>query len=287
MDKVISITIDSLMDGQRIDYVLEKQLKISDNLIKQLKKDKNGILLNGVPEFVVKKVSKGDTLVVNIKGKVAQNIVPVNIPLDILFEDEDILVINKPGNMPVHPSRKHLTDTVANAVMHYLGSNETVHIITRLDRETSGVVLIAKNQWSAAMLSEQMKNGKIKKEYMAVVNGIMPDTKDTISAPIKRKEEGNVLRCVADDGKEAVSIYEVLNTMDDFSLVKLIPVTGRTHQLRVHLSFVGHPIFGDKMYGAKQKGERTRLHCSCLKFFHPESNEKIIIEAPVPDDFNV
>ena len=285
MGNVVSVKIDSSMHGHRIEYVLKK-LKISSSLMNRLKREKDGILLNGVQSPVIAKVSEGDTLVVNIKGRNAENIVPVNLPLDILCEDEDILVVIKPGTMPVHPSRNHKTDTLANAVMYYLGSKEAIHIITRLDRETSGVVLIAKNPRAAAILTEDMKTGKIKKEYIAVLNGVPVNLKDTICAPIKKKDGKGISRCVDKAGKEAVTQYEIMKKTDTLSLVKLFPITGRTHQLRVHMSYIGHPIYGDAMYGATQSGERTRLHCHRIIFLHPITREDIMVVAPIPKDFN-
>ncbi len=286
MGNVISIEIDSSLHGHRIEYVLEKELKISSSLIKRLKREENGILLNGVHSSVVTKVSVGDNLVVNIKGKDSASIIPVDIPIEILWEDEDILAVNKPWNMPVHPSGNHTTDTLANAVMHYTGNGKAIHIITRLDRETSGVVIIAKNPRAAALLTDAIKDGKIKKEYIAIVNGDFEKNDGTICAPIKKKEGKGIARYVSDDGKEAVTAYEVIKKTDRFSIVKLFPVTGRTHQLRVHMSYMGHPIYGDSMYGANQSGERTRLHCHKISFTHPITDEEISITAAIPEDFN-
>ncbi len=286
MGKEISIKIDCAMHGHRIEYVLKKRLKISSSLIKRLKREQNGVLLNGVRRAVITKVSEGDILTVNIKGRGAENIIPVNIPIDVLWEDEDILVVNKPGTMPVHPSGTHTTDTLANAVMYYMGSREAIHIITRLDRETSGAVLIAKNPRVASLLTEDIKSGKIKKEYIAIINGIPEPFKETICVPIKKKDERGIARCVSGDGKEAATIYEVMRKTDALSLVKLSPITGRTHQLRVHMSYIGHPIYGDSMYGALQSGERTRLHCHRITFLHPVTGEEVSVTATIPEDFN-
>lgn len=286
MGKVISIKIDSEMHGHRIEYVLEKKLKISSSLIKRLKRAENGIVLNGVQRAVIDKVSEGDILVVSIKGRDSENIIPVNFPIDVLWEDEDVLIVNKPGAMPVHPSAIRKTDTLANAVMYYIGKRETIHIITRLDRETSGVVLIAKNPRAAALLSEDIKNGKIKKEYIAIVNGIPEYSEGSVSAPIRKKDFKGILRCVSADGKEAVTLYEVMKKTDRLSFVKLFPITGRTHQLRVHMSYIGHPIYGDSMYGAPQIEERTRLHCRRVTFLHPVTNEEVSVTAAIPEDFN-
>jgi len=286
MEKEIRVKIDSAMHGHRIEYVLEKKLRISSSLIKRLKREENGVLLNGVRTAVITKVSEGDILTINIKGRETENIIPVNIPLDILWEDEDILVVNKSGTMPVHPSSTHKTDTLANAVIYYMGKRDAIHIITRLDRETSGVVLIAKNPMAASLMTEDMKNGKIKKEYIAIVNGILEPSEKTISAPIKKKDERGISRCVSCDGKEAVTLYEVIRKTEKLSLVKLFPITGRTHQLRVHMSYIGHPIYGDSMYGALQSGERTRLHCNRITFLHPVTGEEVSLTAATPEDFN-
>ena len=285
MGKEIEIKIDSRLHGHRIEYVLEKELKISSSLIKRLKRLPDGIMLNGARATVVEKVSEGDILSVNIKGRETGNIVPANIPIDIIWEDNDILVLNKPGNISIHPSKAHKTDTLANGIIYHTGSREAVHIITRLDRETSGVVLVAKNPQAAAILTEDMKNGKIKKEYIAIVNGVPEVLTGEIDAPIKKKDEKSSLRCVADDGKRAITLYSVAEKTDKFALVNLYPFTGRTHQLRVHMSYIGHPIYGDNMYGAPQKGERVRLHCHKLTFNHPTTGECAVFTADIPDDF--
>ena len=285
MGKEIEIKIDSSLHGHRIEYVLEKELKISSSLIKRLKRMPDGIILNGARAMVIEKVSEGDILSVNIKGRETGNIVPANIPIDIIWEDNDILVLNKAGNISIHPSKTHKTDTLANGVIYHTGSREAIHIITRLDRETSGVVLVAKNPQAAAILTEDMKKGKIKKEYIAIVNGVPEVLTGEIDAPIKKKDEKSSLRCVADDGKRAITLYSVAEKTDKFALVNLYPFTGRTHQLRVHLSYIGHPIYGDNMYGAPQTGERVRLHCHKLTFNHPTTGECAVFTGDIPEDF--
>ncbi len=286
MAKELSVKIDSEMHGHRIEYILEKKLEISSSLIKRLKRTDGGIILNGTKTTVVTKVSEGDTLVVNIKGRETEKILPSDIPIDIIFEDDDILVVNKSGSMPVHPSGKHKTDTLANAVMHHIGSREVVHIITRLDRETSGVVLVAKNPRAAAVLTKDMKNGKFKKEYVAILNGVPEKDEGRICASIRKEEQKGIKRCVSNDGKEALTVYELVKNTEKLSLVRLFPITGRTHQLRVHMSHIGHPIYGDAMYGATQMGERTRLHCHNIIFPHPTTGEEVSFSAVIPEDFD-
>jgi len=278
------ITVGDDYCGHDIKYILTNHWKFSGNLITLLKKD-DGILLNGKKEFVNKIVEKGDVLKINLPQENSENIVPNDIPLEILYEDDDILAVNKPHNMPTHPSIGHYEGTLANAVMHYYRDiPHTFRAITRLDRDTSGVVLLAKNIASADRLSKALINGGIKKEYVALCIGSPSPLSGTIDAPIKREKEGIIKRCISPDGKVAITDYEVISQKNGFSLVLLFPKTGRTHQLRLHLSYIGTPIFADFLYGEEVPDERTRLHCLKLCFNHPFSNEYIEIEAPIPCD---
>ncbi len=287
MNKTIILNITEDMNGKEIKEILSSYLKLSKEIIKQLKTKDDGILLNGEKAYVIKRVSTSDNLTVNIREKFMDNIPPSDIPIDILYEDEDILAVNKPRSMPTHPSLNHYTDTLANGVMYYYKDLPfTFRAITRLDRDTSGVVLIAKNILSAHLLGVEMKYKRIKKNYIAVVNGKLKDKEGIISAPIKRAKEGIMLRCVAPDGKEAVTEYKVISEGENLSLVTLSPLTGRTHQLRVHMSHIGHPIYGDDLYGAPQKNERLRLHCREITFIHPFLKREIKIEAPLPEDIS-
>lgn len=274
-------------NGQTIKFILTDYWKFSGSLITALKKD-DCILLNGKKEFVTKTVSCGDILKISLPQSNSDNIVPNNIPLSVLYEDEDILAINKPANMPTHPSIGHYEGTLANAVMHYYKDIPfTFRAITRLDRDTSGVVLIAKHIVSADKLSKSLIAGELKKEYMAVCVGVPSQKMGTIDAPIKREQEGIIKRCIAEDGKPSLTDYEVIKEKGGKSLVKLQPKTGRTHQLRLHLSHIGTPILGDFLYGKEIPDERTRLHCHTLCFPHPFSGEEIKISAPIPDDMKL
>ena len=285
MDKKISLKIDITLDGKEIKHILRNDMGLSASIIKGLKKSEDGIMLNGERVFVDRRVKCDDKLVISITDGQSENIVPVNIPLNILYEDGEIIAVNKPGTMPTHPSQNHYYDTLANGIMYYFGDADfTFRAITRLDRETSGVVIIAKNPLSAQILGNQMKNKEIQKEYIAVVNGVPEPKSGVIDAPIKRKEQSVMLRCVALDGKEATTEYGVEKECKGFSLVRLNPLTGRTHQLRVHMSYIGTPIYGDDLYGASQKNERTRLHCRSVTFLHPVTKEKVKVEAPMPFD---
>lgn len=284
MDKKISVKIDNEYNGKCLKQILEKHFSLSRRIITDLKKTADGILVNGHKVFTDYIVKEGDVLSVNIKDE-KSDIPALFFQLDILFEDEDLIVLNKPRKMPTHTSLNHYEDTLANGLMYYYKDyNFTMRAITRLDRDTSGVVLVAKNPLSAALLSEAMKRGEIKKEYTAVVNGILNPKAGVITARIKRISESLILRCVAEDGKEAITEYETISVKNGLSYVSLKPVTGRTHQLRVHMQFMCCPIYGDDMYGAQQLNEETRLHCRKVTFRHPFSKNTITVEAPLPED---
>lgn len=283
--KKIIINIDKQLDGRKIKYILHNHLNMSATLVKKLKQTPDGILLNGERVYVIKNVSQGDVLELNMRDEASPNIEPVRMSLDILYEDDDIIAVNKPRAMPTHPSQNHHTDTLANGIMYYFANEKfTFRVITRLDRDTSGVVLIAKNALSAQKLGDSIKNRSVKKKYVAVVNGTPVPLSGRICAKISRADNSTILRQISSDGKEAITDYEVIKSLHGLSLVSLLPHTGRTHQLRVHMSHIGTPIYGDDMYGAPQVGERTRLHCESLCFEHPVTGELITVKAPVPAD---
>ncbi len=277
--KIFNIHIDETLSGRKIESLLENELSVSRSLIAKLKRTEGSVLLNGKNVTLVTRVNTGDCVAVNIPETYTDGIVCVKMELDILFEDEDILAVNKPADMPVHPVGKHRADTLMNGVMYYLKGK--CHIITRLDRDTTGVVLMAKNSHTAKLLTEEMKKGNIQKEYIAVVNGSIVPEKGVIDAPIDR--DTGIKRKVSQNGKPALTKYEVIKN-GDVSVVRLFLETGRTHQIRVHMSYIGHPIYGDSMYGAPQKGERTRLHCHRISFVHPITGKDIVIKTEVPDD---
>lgn len=284
MDRIIEIKVDAVQAGRTIKDILRNDLRVSAAILTQLKKEKDGILLGGNPVFATEKVKVGDNLKITVRDGVSE-MEEAKLFLSVLYEDEDVIVLNKPRNMPTHPSQNHHGDTLANGLMGYFkGQNFVFRAITRLDKDTSGVVLVAKNPLSGAVLVEDMKLGRIQKEYIAVTNGIPNPPSGQLEAPIRRMKESIVLRCVAPDGREAVTRYETVKQEENFALVRLMPLTGRTHQLRVHMSYMGCPIFGDDLYGAPQKNEATRLHCGKLRFFQPVTGEEIQVEAPLPKD---
>ena len=281
------LTVPNTLDGREIKYILRNHFAFSGRLITALKEG-DGITLNGKKEFVTKPVSEGDILRITLFDKASENITPENIPLSILFEDEDLLIINKPPKMPTHTSVYHTSGTVANAVLYYFKDRPfTFRAPSRLDRDTSGVLIIAKNAWSGDCISRAIKNGEFEKEYFALCVGAKEKKKGTVCAPIKREKEGIIKRVIAPDGKPAVTDYEVVKEGDGLSLIKLCPKTGRTHQIRLHLAYLGTPIYADFLYGTDIDGERIRLHCGSVRFPHPVTKKVTEITAPLPTDMDI
>lgn len=213
---------------------------------------------------------------------------PEEIPLNIVYEDNEILIINKEPNMVTSPSPYYPSGTVAHGILHYYEQNQidhTVHIVTRLDRNTSGLLLIAKNRYIHSLLSNAVASGEIKRAYKAIVAGKLASKEGVINARIGRKEGSIIERAVVDSGKTAITYYRVEQELDDYSLVNVELATGRTHQIRVHFSHIGHPLLGDTLYGGDTKHiDRQALHCYEVRLKHPITKDEIVKQIPLPDD---
>ena len=271
-------------------HVLKEELHLSDRLITRLKKA-NKIYLNNLPTYSKKPVIVGDTVSVLIDfDEDNSNIVATEMPLDIIYEDEYLLVINKPAGIAIHPSILHYNDSLSNGVKFYfdkLGLKKKIRIVNRLDRNTSGLVIFAKNEYIQECLIRQMKTKEFKKEYLAIVEGILPNKSGTLNFPIARKEGSIIERCVDPNGDKAITHYDVLKTFNNLSLVHIVLETGRTHQIRVHFSYINHPVLGDTLYGHPSKLiNRQALHSFKITFVHPVSKEVMTLGAPIPDDMN-
>lgn len=272
--------------------ILKYELKLPSSIITFLKKKDRGIVLNGERVTVRKTIKVGDLLELEYTDEKTaveeSNILPVKLPLDIIYEDNDVIAVNKPPYMPTHPSHNHYDDTLANALRYYFDSKDIPFIfrsVNRLDNLTSGIVLVAKNRLSAARLSDNIAKGRVSKGYIAVLHGSPETPEGEICAPIRRVEKSIITRSVYDDGANAVTRYRTLYKNDMYSLVKAIPITGRTHQLRVHFSHIGHPICGDTLYGHPSHFiTRQALHAYETAFTHPTSEELIKLTAPPPCD---
>ncbi len=251
------------------------RLGLSITLIKKAKRA--GIFVDGEPVTVRKTVRNGMSLTLMLPSERSEGIKALEIPLKAYYEDESLAVFYKPTNMPTHPSRGNSLPTLAEAVMARYGGNLVFRAITRLDRDTSGLVLVAKNPVSAARLSESMKQGKIFKRYEALVSGIPSPSHGIIDRPIKREREDSIKRICSPDGKSAVTEYSVKEITDGNAVCEIILHTGRTHQIRVHMASIGHPLVGDFLYG--ERGEETySLECKELRFPHPTTGKFLTVK---------
>lgn len=268
--------------------VLKNEFLLSARLITKLKQS-NNIFFNEEITYTKKLVCANDVVSVLIDFvEDNSNIVATNIPLDIIYEDEYLLAINKPANMPVHPSMLHYEETLSNAVKYYfdtLNLKIKIRIVNRLDKDTSGIVIFAKNEYIQECLIKQMKTKELKKEYLAVVTGYLQKKSDTLCFPISRKEGSIIERTVNPNGDIAITHYNILKEQNNLSLVHVFLETGRTHQIRVHFSHINHPILGDTLYGTPSPLiNRQALHSYKITLLHPISKQILTLEAPIPND---
>ena len=289
----LSIKINSDLQNINLYKILNTNLNLSKRLITKLKNNKL-IFCNNEVAYTNYIVKLNDIISVDIDFEEDNNdnIVALDKNIDIIYEDDCLIALNKPSNMPTHPSCNHFEDTLSNALkLYYLKNNinKTIRPINRLDKDTSGIVIFAKNQYIQEHLINQMKTLKFEKEYLAIVEGKLENIEGTINLPIARENNSIIKRCVNISGDNAITKYKVI---DEFQineniysklLIKL--ETGRTHQIRVHMSHIGHPIIGDSLYGKKSDIiNRQALHCYHLSFIHPITNKKIMLEAKIPED---
>ncbi|MBE5962490.1 MAG: RluA family pseudouridine synthase [Lachnospiraceae bacterium] len=292
MIRKLEYQIKEEQNGKTIQEFL-KEKEYSRAILVELKKTKTGITKNGTWAFVNETLFSGDVLGIEVtEEESSENIVPMEGNLDILYEDEDILVVNKPYDMPIHPSVNNYDNTLANAVAYYYKSQNIPYVfrcINRLDRDTTGATVIAKNMLSAGILSKQVKERRLKRTYAALVEGVTKE-EGIIDFPIGR-EEGTVIKRKVDlkEGKHAVTHYKRQQVVkvgeEEVSLLSLQLETGRTHQIRVHMSYIGHPLLGDFLYNeTNHMLTRQALHSYKICFDHPVTGEYMEITAPLPAD---
>lgn len=273
-----------------VKEVLKAEFSMSDRLLLKLKKlDK--IYLNGNVTSVNHSVLENDSIECYLDYEEDNsNIVPTEMPLNIIYEDEAYIVVSKNAGIPVHPSMDHYTDSLSNGIAFYfnqIGLKKKIRPINRLDKDTSGIVIFAKNEYIQECLVRQMKSKGFIKKYIAVVDGNLDNLEGTINAPIARKEGSIIERCVSATGDIAITHYKVLKREPDFDIVECILGTGRTHQIRVHFAYLGHSLLGDTLYGTSSNLiNRQALHAYEVEFIHPLSKKKVKYIATVPEDLN-
>ncbi|NHM32979.1 RluA family pseudouridine synthase [Neobacillus terrae] len=280
--------INSSSEGKLIRHFL-KEHEISKTALTDIKFKGGKILVNAQEENVRYILKANDLLTVIFPPEeTSDGLKGEKIPLDILYEDEYLLVVNKPANMNTIPSREHPTGSLANALVGYYqirGIPATAHIVTRLDRDTSGIVLIAKHRHVHHLMSKQQKAGQVKRMYEALASGGFPEDRGTVNQPIGRRSDSIIEREVREDGQYACTHYRVIQRFKGCTHIVLRLETGRTHQIRVHMAYLGHPLLGDDLYGGERSIiQRQALHCKKLTFIHPFTKFEMSLEAPMPDD---
>lgn len=273
---------------ENINQILKQEFHISTRLQQKLIKHCR-VLQNGISVDTRNRVNINDVISLSLDfEEESENIIPTPMKLDIIFEDDCLLILNKPAGIAVHPSILHYTDSLSNGVKFYfenIGLKRKIRPVNRLDLNTSGIIIFAKNEYVQECLIQQMNDKTLKKEYVAIVSGHFDNPCGTINLPIARKENSIIERCISSDGQEAITDYSVLEQHDSFSIVKCSLKTGRTHQIRVHMAAIGHPLLGDTLYGISSSLiNRQALHSYRICFVHPISHENLEFTCELPDD---
>ena len=283
------------VNNERLDsYISKSNLDLSRSMVQKLIKE-NRVFVNGKNEKESYKIKVNDNITIQIEDPKSSKLEAQDIPLNIIYEDNDIIVINKPKGMVVHPGNGNPDNTLVNAVLAHckgslsgIGGEIRPGIVHRIDKDTSGLIIVAKNDKSHINLSEQIKNHEVTKIYTALVKGNISEDEATIDMPIGRNKKDRKKMSVTRDGKEAVSHIKVVKRYGNYTLIRVKIDTGRTHQIRVHMAKIGHPVVGDEVYssGKNEFGVKGQmLHSTILKFKHPISGKEIMLEAPLPQYF--
>ncbi len=285
--------VEKAFEGRKIREYLKEEMGLSSRFIRGSAMGQR-ILVNNTPVRMNYVLKENDNISISLNKKESQNIEPEKIDIDIVYEDSEIIVVNKGPNMVVHPTKRYQSGTLANALLYYFketGQDCIVRLVSRLDMDTSGLIIIAKNQYAHMELSNNMQRNEIEKRYLALVHGHMEEMEGTIDKPIYRPEiEGNMKRVVDERGQRSITHYKVIERLKGADLVECLLETGRTHQIRVHLTSLGHPIYGDTLYGDESDSEimpRQALHAYGLNFKSPRTKKPLELRAELPNDIKL
>lgn len=278
--------------GARLDKAMADLTDLSRSQANEEIK-KGAVLVNGQAKKAKYTVQEGDVITYEVPQEEILDYQAEDIPLEIVYEDDDVAVVNKPQGMVVHPSAGHASGTLVNALMYHVKNLSSINgvvrpgIVHRIDKDTSGLLMVAKNDQAHQALAEELKDKKSLRKYIAIVHGNLPNDRGMIEAPIGRSEKDRKKQAVTAKGKPAVTRFQVLERLGDYSLVELTLETGRTHQIRVHMAYIGHPVAGDPLYGPRKtlKGHGQFLHAQTLGFTHPKTGETMIFTAEAPAIF--
>ncbi|NCB50357.1 MAG: RluA family pseudouridine synthase [Clostridia bacterium] len=282
--RTLTCTISGEQEGLRVRSLLKKEMGLSNGLISRVKQQTGAVRLNGKPARTIDVVHAGDVLSAEVGDtRAGGRFTPISCPLEILYEDEDLLVINKPAGMATHGGAKRGEATVANAIAAYLGTENPFHPVNRLDRGTTGVMCVAKTGYIHDRLRRKLHSESFLREYLALAVGIVTPRKGVIDLPVART--GDKMFGVCQNGAPSLTRYETIGTGGGLTLLKVRPETGRTHQIRVHFAALGYPLFGDRVYGREAREiSRPALHSRALYLIHPVSGKAIAVSAPLPAD---
>ena len=276
-------------NNKTINQILQENFEFSNRLFSKLLRNKRVKVDDKITD--TRKIAKiGEKITIDLDYEEENsNIISKKIKLDIVYEDEGLLVINKPEGIAVHPSILHYEDSLASGVKYYFEQNgiyKKIRPVNRLDLNTSGLIVFAKNEYIQENLIRQMERNTFTKEYLAIVQGTLENEKGVIELPIARKEKSIIERCVSENGQKAITEYEVVKKLNGYSLIKCRLLTGRTHQIRVHMAYIGHPLLGDTLYGEKSDLiNRQALHSFKISFIHPITKKEIQLTSDIPKDF--
>jgi 23S rRNA pseudouridine1911/1915/1917 synthase len=280
-------------EGERLDRVVSARVHDLSRATAQRLIKAGEVTVSGRPSKPSYRVQVDDEILVRVPAEMPQQVVPEDIPLDVIYEDEDLLVVNKPAGMVVHPALGHPSGTLVNAVLAHcpevaqVGGADRAGIVHRLDKDTSGLILVAKDETIRGALQRQFKRRQVAKTYLALVEGLVQPREGVIEAPVGRDKRQRKRMAVVRSGRRARTMYRAVEYFADHTLVEVRPHTGRTHQVRVHLAWLGYPVVGDAVYGRRRQRllqGRHFLHAARLRFTHPTTGEEVEFEAPLPPE---